>query len=97
MEVTPISVVGNANVAHRCFAKGRFFDGHGERLHAVGTCDEATVAVGLLHVMLMRLNHYLLRSIEACVVANGGEVCGGEKGCHWSTGEGLEVEGACRF
>lgn len=78
VKVAPVSVVRDADVAHRCFAKGRFFDGHGKRLHAVGACDEATVAVGLLYVMLMRLNHYLLRSIESRVVADGGEVCRGK-------------------
>ena len=57
MEGAPAAVVGDADVAHRCFGRATFafgasLDGDGEGERAVARCDDAAVAVGLLDVVV---------------------------------------------
>ena len=55
VEVTPVAVVGDAYVAHGTFHAVITLYRHGEGLRTIGRGNDATVAVGLLHKVVVLL------------------------------------------
>ena len=56
MHMPPITVIGDTNVLHRAFQVFRLYDRNRKRYFPVRAGNGATVAIGLLHVMVMLLD-----------------------------------------
>lgn len=79
VQMSPVAVVRDTNIAHGALRAVVSLDGHGERLRTVGRCNDAAVAVGLLHKMVVLLND-ARHAMQLLVPLNGAEVGGAEKG-----------------
>ena len=79
VKVSPVAMVRDTNIAHGAFRAVVSFYGHGERLRTVGRGNDAAVAVGLLHKMVVLLND-ARHAMQLLVPLNGAEVGGAEKG-----------------
>ena len=53
MQVSPMTVVADANVFHGAFQPVKLFHGDAQCLYSVGRRDDTTVAISLLHEMVM--------------------------------------------
>ena len=74
MQVPPISVFGNADVFHRAFGRGGLFDGDAQRHRAVGSGNDAAVAVGLFLVVVVYFDNGFWGAEKERVIFDGGEV-----------------------
>ena len=74
VQVAPVAVVGDADVAHQALRRVGLHDGHGERQRPVGRGDGAAVAVGLLHVVVILLHHGAAAGHEVGVVLHRRQV-----------------------
>ena len=79
VQMSPVAVVRDTNVAHSTFRAIVSLNGHGERLRTVGRCNDAAVAIGLLHKVVVLLND-ARHAMQLLVPLNGAEVGGAEKG-----------------
>lgn len=79
VQMSPVAVVRDTNVAHGAFRAVVSFYGHGERLRTVGRGNDAAVAVGLLHKMIVLLDD-ARHTMQLLVPLNGAEVGGAKKG-----------------
>ena len=79
VQMSPVAMVRDTNIAHGAFRAVVSFYGHGERLRTVGRCNDAAVAVGLLHKMVVLLND-ARHAMQFLVPLNGAKVGGAEKG-----------------
>ena len=80
MLVAPLAMVAYTDVAHGTFCSVVAFDWHGEGLHSVGCCYEATVAIGLLAEVVVLLYNHAPITMELLHPLDGREVGGGKKG-----------------
>lgn len=78
MQVTPVAVVGDAYVAQRTLQTIRFDSGYREGQHPVGCSDVATVAIGLLYVVVILLHVDLVVGQQLSIVLDGCQI-GGRK------------------
>jgi len=60
MLMTPVAMIRYAHVAHIALGCLSFLRRYREREHTVGITDDATVAIGLFHVMVPLLNLHLM-------------------------------------
>ena len=79
VQMSPVAMVRDTNVAHGAFRAVVSFNGHGERLRTVGRGNDTSVAVGLLHKMVVLLND-ARHAMQLLVPLYGAEVGGAEKG-----------------
>ena len=104
VQMSPVAMVRDTNIAHGAFRAVVSFYGHGERLRTVSRGNDTSVAVGLLHKMVVLLND-ARHAMQLLVPLNGAEVGGAEKrsptpaprlrGFPLPVGEGSDV--LCRF
>jgi hypothetical protein len=78
VQMSPVAVVRDTNIAHGAFRAVVSFYGHGERLRTVGRGYDAAVAIGLLHKVVVLLND-ARHAMQLLVPLNGAEVGGAEK------------------
>ena len=78
MQVAPVAVVGDADVAREAFQRVGLHGGDGEDQRAVRRGDGAAVAVGLLGVMVVLLHEDAVVRQQFDVVFHGSEI-GGRK------------------
>lgn len=78
VKVSPVAVVRDTNIAHGAFRAVVSFYGHGERLRTVGRCYDASVAIGLLHKVVVLLKD-ARHAMQLLVPLYGAEVGGAEK------------------
>ena len=78
VQMSPVAMVRDTNIAHGAFRAVVSFYGHGERLRTVGRGNDTSVAVGLLHEMVVLLND-ARHTMQLLVPLNGAEVGGAEK------------------
>ena len=82
MDVSPISMIGDADIAERSFGKlpvVRASYGNAQCLWAVGGGNDAAIAVGLFDEMLVLLNPNLRIAIDFLVPLNGTKISRTEK------------------
>ena len=75
MAMTPVVVVADADVAHQALALGRFLRGDGECQRTIGIYYHATVAVGLLGIVVVCL--YIgcaIALLQLGIVLYGGQI-----------------------
>lgn len=77
VQMSPVAMVRDTNVAHGAFRAVVSFYGHGERLRTVGRGNDTSVAVGLLHKMIVLLDD-ARHAMQLLVPLNGAEVGGTE-------------------
>lgn len=78
VQMSPVAVVRDTNIAHEAFRAIVSFYGHGERLRTVGRGNDAAVAIGLLHKVVVLLND-ARHAMQLLVPLYGAEVGGAEK------------------
>lgn len=78
VQVSPVAVVGDADVLHGAFQRVRLHGGDGECQFAVWCGDGAAVAVGLFHVVVVLLNEYFVVCQQLGIVLYGGQIGGGK-------------------
>ena len=78
VDVTPVGVVGDADVLHR--QGDVVIGGDGERERTVGGRDDHTVAIGLLDKALVALYQAFIVAVQLLIPLDGTEICGGKKG-----------------
>ena len=84
MDVSPISMIGDANIAERGFGKllvVRASHRNAQCLWAVSGGTDAAVTVGLLHEMLVLFYPNLRIAIDFLVPLNGTKISRTEKNC----------------
>ena len=82
MDVSPISMIGDANVAERSFGKlpvVRASHGNTQCLWAVGGGNDAAVTVGLFDEMLVLFYPNLRIAIDFLVLLNGANISRNEE------------------
>ena len=79
VQMSPVAMVRDTNIAHGAFRAVVSFYGHGERLRTVGRCNDTSVAVGLLHKVVVLLND-ARHAMQLLVPLYGAEVGGAKKG-----------------
>lgn len=79
VQMSPVAMVRDTNIAHGAFRAVVSFYGHGERLRTVGRGNDTSVAVGLLHKVVVLLND-ARHAMQLLVPLYGAEVGGAEKG-----------------
>lgn len=79
VQMSPVAMVRDTNIAHGAFRAVVSFYGHGERLRTVGSCNDTSVAVGLLHKVVVLLKD-ARHAMQLLVPLYGAEVGGAEKG-----------------
>lgn len=77
VQMSPVAMVRDTNIAHGAFRAVVSFYGHGERLRSIGRGNDAAVAVGLLHKVVVLLND-ARHAMQLLVPLNGAEVGGAE-------------------
>lgn len=77
VQMSPVAMVRDTNIAHGAFRAVVSFYGHGERLRTVGRGNDTAVAVGLLHKVVVLLND-ARHAMQLLVPLNGAEVGGAE-------------------
>ena len=80
VQVPPPPVVGDTDVFHEAFGRGRLFRGDGQGLRAFCRGDDAAVAVRLLGVMVMLFHIDMRVFVQFGVVLHWREVGGTEAG-----------------
>ena len=78
VQMSPVAMVRDTNIAHGAFRAVVSFYGHGERLRTVGRGNDTAVAVGLLHKVVVLLDD-ARHTMQLLVPLNGAEVGGAEK------------------
>lgn len=78
VQMSPVAVVRDTNITHGAFRAVVSFYGHGERLRTVGRSNDTSVAIGLLHKMVVLLND-ARHTMQLLVPLYGAEVGGAEK------------------
>ena len=78
VQVSPVAVVGDADVAHRAFQRGGLHGGDGECQFAVRCGNGATVAVRLFHVVVVLLDKRLVVGKQFGVILYGSQIGGGK-------------------
>ncbi len=78
MQMAPVPMVGDTDIACQDFRCRRFFDGYGQFLYAVGRSDPAAVAVGLFLVVLAGFELYRIEGIQFAIVADRRQIGGGK-------------------
>lgn len=77
VQVSPVAMIRDTNIAHGAFRAIVSFYGHGERLRTVGRCNDTSVAVGLLHKVVVLLKD-ARHTLQLLVPLYGAEVGGAE-------------------
>lgn len=78
MQLSPTPMVADAQVAYRTAVEvdvGRTLHGNSESLRPVCRSYDATVAIGLLAIVLMRLNKYNVSHVEFLIPLHWPEIC----------------------
>ena len=78
MQTAPTAVIANTQVAHGLIVLTRTNNGDGQCQRPVARCDNSSVAISLLDIMIATFGQYLIGSIEAREILNGREIRGGE-------------------
>ena len=91
MEMSPVAMVADADVTQRALLCIRLHGRDGKSQRAIGSRNDTTIAVGLLHVVVHLLNHHLRIGVELGVVLYRREISRREKGGgrHFFRDEGL--------
>ena len=74
VDMSPVGVVGNADVFHRQRCIMIRWDG--ERKRTIGGGNNHTVAIGLLDKALMALYQALVVAVQLLIPLDGTEICG---------------------
>lgn len=77
VQMSPVAMVRYTNIAHGAFRAVVSFYGHGERLRTVGRGNDTSVAIGLLHKVVVLLND-ARHAMQLLVPLYGAEVGGAE-------------------
>ena len=78
MQMTPVPMVGDTDIACQDFRCRRFFDGYGQLLYAVGRSDSAAVAEALFPVVLAGFELYGIEGMQFAIVADRRQIGGGK-------------------
>lgn len=70
MQMPPIAVLTDAHLARCGLCHASVLHRHGERQRPIWPFNDAAVAIGLLHVMVVVLHHHVGRGIELCEILN---------------------------
>ena len=76
MQVAPIAMVADADIARLGNVVDIFLHGHGERLRSLRGGDDAAVAVGLLNEMVVLLNDAQRVAVKLLVPLHRTEISG---------------------
>lgn len=70
MQVPPIAMLTDAHLSRCGLCHASVLHWHGERQPTIRPFNDAAVAIGLLHVMVVVLHHHVGRGIELCEILN---------------------------
>ena len=76
MQMPPVTMVADTKVAHIGLVVGRLLHRYGKCLRAIGTSYDATVAEGLLYVMVVLLNLCPTIAPHGFIERDRTQVCG---------------------
>ena len=74
--MAPVAVVANTDITHLDISDRRIFYRYRECLHAVGSRDDATVAVGLLDEIVAPFDETFIVTVQFLIPLHGSEICG---------------------